>query len=48
MNVRIILDVADRLFGAIERGEYATVDGMWADDVTVWHSGDAATTTARR
>jgi len=39
VNVR--LDVADRLFGAIERGEYETVDGMWADDVTVWHSGDA-------
>ncbi len=39
MNVG--LDVADRLFGAIERGEYETVDGMWADDVTVWHSGDS-------
>ena len=39
MNVR--LDVADRLFGAIERGDYETVDGMWADDVMVWHSGDA-------
>jgi ketosteroid isomerase-like protein len=35
------LDVANRLFGAIERGEYETVDGMWADDVTVWHTGDA-------
>jgi ketosteroid isomerase-like protein len=33
-------DVADRLFDAIERGDYATVDGMWADDVLVWHSGD--------
>jgi ketosteroid isomerase-like protein len=39
MNVS--LDVADRLFGAIERGEYQTVEGMWADDVTVWHSGDS-------
>jgi ketosteroid isomerase-like protein len=35
------LDVANRLFGAIERGEYDTVDGMWADDVTVWHTGDS-------
>ena len=39
MNVD--LDVADRLFGAIERGDYETVEGMWADDVTVWHSGDS-------
>jgi ketosteroid isomerase-like protein len=39
MNVS--LDVADRLFGAIERGEYQTVEGMWANDVTVWHSGDS-------
>jgi ketosteroid isomerase-like protein len=35
------LDVANRLFGAIERGEYETVDGLWADDVTVWHTGDS-------
>ena len=40
MNVDVSLDVANRLFGAIERGDYATVDGMWADDVLVWHSGD--------
>ena len=39
MNVD--LELADRLFGAIERGEYDTVDGMWADDVTVWHCGDS-------
>ena len=39
MNVG--LDVADRLFGAIERGEYETVETLWADDVTVWHSGDS-------
>jgi ketosteroid isomerase-like protein len=36
----VTIDVADRLFDAIERGDYATVDGMWADDVLVWHSGD--------
>jgi ketosteroid isomerase-like protein len=39
--VDVRLEVADRLFGAIERGEYETVERMWADDVTVWHSGDA-------
>jgi ketosteroid isomerase-like protein len=41
VNTDVRLDVANRLFGAIERGEYETVDGMWADDVTVWHTGDA-------
>ncbi|MDT5288839.1 MAG: hypothetical protein QOG79_731 [Mycobacterium sp.] len=41
MNTDVRLDVANRLFGAIERGEYETVDGMWTDDVTVWHTGDA-------
>ncbi|MCW2561171.1 MAG: ketosteroid isomerase [Mycobacterium sp.] len=41
MNADLYLDVANRLFGAIERGEYETVDGMWADDVTVWHTGDS-------
>jgi len=39
--VNVPLDVADRLFGAVERGDYETVDGMCADDVTVWHSGDS-------
>ena len=32
--------VADTLFGAIERGDTATVAGLWSDGVTVWHSGD--------
>ena len=40
MSVDVSRDVASRLFDAIERGDYATVDGMWADDVLVWHSGD--------
>jgi ketosteroid isomerase-like protein len=40
MNAQLYDDVATRLFGAIERGEHQTVDGMWADDVTVWHTGD--------
>jgi ketosteroid isomerase-like protein len=38
--VDVSLDLATRLFDAIERGDYATVDEMWADDVLVWHSGD--------
>lgn len=33
--------VANRLFGAIERGDLAGVEALWADDATVWHSGDA-------
>jgi ketosteroid isomerase-like protein len=40
MNVDTSAEVAGRLFDAIERGDYATVAGMWADDVLVWHSGD--------
>lgn len=41
MDADLYLDAADRLFGAIERGDYDAVDGMWADDVTVWHTGDS-------
>jgi ketosteroid isomerase-like protein len=40
MNVDVSRDVANRLFAAIERGDYAAVEGMWADEVLVWHSGD--------
>jgi ketosteroid isomerase-like protein len=40
MNVDVSRDVANRLFAAITRGDYAAVEGMWADDVLVWHSGD--------
>jgi ketosteroid isomerase-like protein len=39
--VNVGSELADRLFGAIERGEYETVEGMWADDVTVWRSGNS-------
>jgi ketosteroid isomerase-like protein len=41
VDTDVRLDVANRLFGAIERREYETVDGIWADDVTVWHTGDS-------
>jgi ketosteroid isomerase-like protein len=40
VNVDVSRDVADRLFAAIERGDYTAVEDMWADDVLVWHSGD--------
>lgn len=33
-------EVADRLFDAIERGDTATVEALWARDVRVWHAGD--------
>lgn len=36
------VDVANRLFGAIEAGDYDAVAAMWSDDVLVWHSGDPA------
>jgi len=36
------VDVANRLFDAIERGDYADIEALWADDVAVWHSGDPA------
>jgi ketosteroid isomerase-like protein len=37
----VITDVANRLFSSIEAGDYDAVAAMWADDVLVWHSGDA-------
>jgi ketosteroid isomerase-like protein len=35
-----VADVADRLFAAIERGDAATVENMWDDDVSVWKSAE--------
>ncbi|MUL80891.1 MULTISPECIES: nuclear transport factor 2 family protein [unclassified Mycolicibacterium] len=40
-DVGVVEDVADRLFAAIERGDRTAVAQLWADDVTVWHAGDA-------
>ncbi len=34
-----IVDVADRLFTAIEKSDIAAVDRMWSDDVAVWRVG---------
>lgn len=42
MNAVSSQDVANRLFGAIERGEFEVVESLWAPDVAVWHSGDQA------
>lgn len=36
-----VQDVANRLFGSIEAGDFEAVAAMWAEDVLVWHSGDA-------
>lgn len=39
-GAEILDDLAERLFGAIERSDSPGIAGLWADDVTVWHSGD--------
>lgn len=44
----MITDVANRLFGAIEAGDYAGVAALWAHDVTVWHTGDTHDNDRRR
>jgi ketosteroid isomerase-like protein len=38
-SVETIIDVADRLFAAIERGDFAAVDRMWSADIAVWRVG---------
>jgi len=40
VNTDVRAVVAEKLFGAIQHGNYAAVEELWADDVTVWHSGD--------
>ncbi|OBF53234.1 DUF4440 domain-containing protein [Mycobacterium sp. 852002-50816_SCH5313054-b] len=34
-----IVDAADRLFAAIERGDVAGVDRLWSNDIAVWRVG---------
>jgi hypothetical protein len=34
-----IVDVADRLFSAIENSDMAAVDRLWSDDIAVWRVG---------
>ncbi|OBA94006.1 DUF4440 domain-containing protein [Mycobacteriaceae bacterium 1482268.1] len=36
----VVADVADRLFAAIEKGDTATVEALWAEDVLVWKSAE--------
>lgn len=36
----VISAVADRLFHAIEKGDIATVERLWSDDVVVWKVAD--------
>ncbi|MCV7099445.1 nuclear transport factor 2 family protein [Mycobacterium palustre] len=38
-TAKAIVDVADRLFAAIERGDVAAVARLWSDDVAVWRVG---------
>ncbi|MBX7433633.1 YceI family protein [Mycobacterium sp. Y57] len=39
-DVSTVLDVADRLFAAIERSDVAAVEQLFDPSVTVWKSGD--------
>lgn len=34
-----IVEAADRLFAAIEKGDFAAVDRMWSRDIAVWRVG---------
>lgn len=38
-SAEIIVDVADRLFTAIENGDIAAVERLWSDDILVWRPG---------
>ncbi len=38
-SAETIVGVADRLFAAIERGDYGAVDRMWSADIAVWRVG---------
>ena len=36
-----VVDLADELFAAIERGDEPRLDALFADDIAVWRSGAA-------
>ena len=38
-STETVLDVANRLFAAIERSDVAAVDAMWSNDITAWRVG---------
>jgi ketosteroid isomerase-like protein len=35
----VVVDLADRLFAAIERSDEATLERLFGDDISVWRSG---------
>jgi len=39
ITAETIVDVADRLFTAIEKSDVAAVDRLWSSDVAVWRVG---------
>jgi ketosteroid isomerase-like protein len=38
-TAQTIVDVADRLFAAIEKTDKAAVEQLWSDDIAVWRTG---------
>jgi len=38
-TAEVIVDVADRLFSAIEKSDVETVDRLWSDGIAVWRPG---------
>lgn len=38
-STETVIDVADRLFTAIERSDVAAVDAMWSNEIAVWRVG---------
>ena len=35
----VVVEVADRLFSAIEKSDVAAVDRLWSEDIAVWRPG---------
>ncbi len=38
-------ELADAIFGAIERGDAELLSSLWADDIEVWHNNDGVVQT---
>lgn len=43
MNEREVLELADRFFDAIPKGDLETVRAIYAPDARIWHNNDGAT-----
>jgi ketosteroid isomerase-like protein len=43
MNERETLELADRFFAAISKGDLATVRAIYAPDALIWHNDDQVT-----